>query len=360
MAQYKQSIPRKVEYARNALVSLVHDRNLQAGDRLPSYAVLRDTLGIGSQTIADAVDLLCQAGILEVRDKIGIFVQNPNGSLLAGRTIAVVVRQLEGSAYAATLAGFIQRYLNEHNCQCLTFFRRANATGEHPQIEEFPGLAQSLTEHRCDGVLTLCPFAESSLEYISSLGIPCCFIGDDDQNFSHSGVVLEVKKFLKEAQVSLKEKGCQNIMQIAVTGQQLNVRRSSGLPGLIGMSYGGGAQIAKKLLAMPQQERPDGLVSDDDTVVSGLLAELLQSQYPAINYMPWIATIVHRELGERYPTDRVLLFEQSIGEYAQLAVDLLMNQLRNGKSKKERIMYGFKPLNNQQTTINNSRRESHV
>ena len=97
MVQYKQSIPRKVEFARNALISLVHDRALQPGDRLPSYAALRDALGIGSQTIADAVDLLCRAGILEVRDKVGIFVQNPNGSSLAGRTVAVVVRQLEGS-----------------------------------------------------------------------------------------------------------------------------------------------------------------------------------------------------------------------------------------------------------------------
>lgn len=345
MVQYKQSIPRKVEFARNALISLVHDRNLQAGDRLPSYAVLRDELGIGSQTIANAVDLLCSAGMLEVRDKVGIFVQNPNGSLLAGRTVAVVVRQLEGSAYAAALAGFIQRYLNEHNCQCLTFFRRADATGERPFIEEFPGLAQSLTEHRCDGVLTLCPFADESLKIIASYGIPCCFIGDDDQNFAHSGVVLEVKKFLKEAKDQLTEKNCKRIIQLAVSGQQLNARLKSGVPGMIGLSYGGGAKIAQQLLAMPEKDRPDGLISDDDTVVSGLLAELLQSQYPAINYMPWVATIVHRELGERYPTDRVLLFEQSIGEYAQLAVDLLMEQLRDGKSKKTRIMYGFKSLN---------------
>lgn len=346
MVQYKQSIPRKVEFARNALISLVHDRALQPGDRLPSYAALRDALGIGSQTIADAVDLLCRAGILEVRDKVGIFVQNPNGSSLAGRTVAVVVRQLEGSAYAATLAGFIQRYLNEQNCQCLTFFRRADATGERPSIEEFPGLEQSLTEHRCDGVITLCPFAEESLKVISSHGIPCCFIGDDDQNFSHSGVVLEVKKFLNEAKDRLQEKNCKRIIQLAVSGQQLNARRQCGLPGLIGMSYGGGAAIAKKLLTMPESERPDGLISDDDIVVSGLLAELIGSQYPAINYMPWIATIVHRELGERYPTDRVLLFEQSISEYARLAVDLLMSQLRDGKCKKTRIMYGFKPLNN--------------
>ena len=344
MTRYKQFLPRKVEFARDALVTLIHDRNLQSGDRLPTYTALRNELGLGSQTIAGAVGLLCEAGVLEVRDKVGIFVKNPAGGLLAGRTIAVAVRELEGSAYAATLASYIQRFLNEQNCRCLTFYRRTGAGGERPGIEEFPGLGQTLNEHRCDGVLTLCPFSDSSLAQIARLGIPCCFIGDDDQHFIHFGVVIEVKRFLNEAAELLKKRGCGKIVQFAISPQQLALRSGCGLPGYVGMSYAGGAAIAKKLLELPASQRPEGVISDDDTVVSGFLSELIRRQYPKISYMPEIATIVHRELGENYPSDRMLLFEQSIGEYANMAVTLLLEQLRGQNIEKKRIVYRFKPV----------------
>jgi DNA-binding LacI/PurR family transcriptional regulator len=344
MTRYKQFLPRKVEFARDALVTLIHDRNLQSGDRLPTYTALRNELGLGSQTIAGAVGLLCEAGVLEVRDKVGIFVKNPAGGLLAGRTIAVAVRELEGSAYAATLASYIQRFLNEQNCRCLTFYRRTGAGGERPGIEEFPGLGQTLNEHRCDGVLTLCPFSDSSLAQIARLGIPCCFIGDDDQHFIHFGVVIEVKRFLNEAAELLKKRGCGKIVQFAISPQQLALRSGCGLPGYVGMSYAGGAAIAKKLLELPASQRPEGVISDDDTVVSGFLSELIRRQYPKISYMPEIATIVHRELGENYPSDRMLLFEQSIGEYANMAVTLLQEQLRGQNIEKKRIVYRFKPV----------------
>lgn len=344
MTQYKQSLPRKVEFARDALVTLIHDRNLQAGDRLPTYTSLRTELGLGSQTIAGAVGLLCDAGVLEVRDKVGIFVKNPSEGLLAGRTIAVAVRQLEGSAYAATLAAFIHRALNGQNCRCLTFYRKSDARGERPDVEEFPGLEQTLNEHRCDGVLTLCPFSDESINRITKLGIPCCFIGDDDQHFIHFGVVIEVRKFLNDAAESLRQHGCSKIVQLAISQQQLALRSGCGLPGFVGMSYSGGAAIAKKLLELPVSRRPDGIISDDDTVVSGLLSELIRRQHPKISYMPRIATIIHRELGENYPSDRMILFEQSIGEYADMAVDLLLKQIRNEKTEKKRIVYRFNPV----------------
>ncbi len=346
MTRYKQFLPRKVEFARDALVTLIHDRNLQSGDRLPTYTSLRNELGLGSQTIAGAVGLLCDAGVLEVRDKVGIFVKNPAGGLLAGRTIAVAVRELEGSAYSATLASFIQRFLNEQNCRCLTFYRRAGAKSERPAIEEFPGLRQTLTEHRCDGVLTLCPFADESLQEITRLGIPCCFIGDDDQHFIHFGVVIEVKRFLAEAALLLKESGCNRVVQLAISQQQLAMRSGCGLPGFVGMSYAGGAAIARELLELPASQRPDGVVSDDDTVVSGLLSELIRRQYPKISYMPRIATIIHKELGEHYPSDRMILFEQSISEYANMAVSLLLEQLKCDNVEQKRIVYRFQPVKN--------------
>ena len=112
------------------------------------------------------------------------------------------------------------------------------------------------------------------------------------------------------------------------------------------MSYAGGAAIAAQILEMPSSQRPDGVVSDDDTVVSGFLSELIRRQYPKISYMPGIATIVHRELGENYPSDKMILFEQSICEYANMAVELLLEQLRSDNVEQKRIVYRFTPVKN--------------
>ena len=192
----------------------------------------------------------------------------------------------------------------------------------------------------------MCPFSDESLEKITRLGIPCCFIGDDDQHFIHFGVVIEVKRFLNEAAELLTQNGCTRIVQLAISQQQLALRSGCGLPGFVGMSYGGGAAIAGTLLAMPASQRPDGIISDDDTVVSGLLSELIRRQYPKITYMPQIATIIHKELGENYPSDRMILFEQSISEYVTMAVELLLEQLRSDDVEQKRIVYRFKPVQN--------------
>jgi DNA-binding LacI/PurR family transcriptional regulator len=298
---------------------------------------------LGSQTIAEAVNLLAEAGVLEVRDRVGIFVKDPDGGLLTGRTIAVAVRQIEGSAYGATLCAFIQRLLSERNCRCLTFFRSSQGTAVS-ELSEFPGLEQAVLEHGCDGVITLCPFSGRALSVMKKQGIRCCFIGDDDREVKDFGVVIDVASFIEHAAAELKKSGCQNVIQFAVSREQLKSRSGSNVPGIIGVSYEGGAAIADQLLAMDEAERPDGIISDDDILVSGFLSELFVRQLPDIRYLPRIAAIVHRELGERYPSGRMLLYEQGIEEYAGLAVDLLLSALRGKEITQTRVVYRFKPV----------------
>jgi DNA-binding transcriptional regulator YhcF (GntR family) len=165
-------LPRRTESARNALITYIHDHGLTTGDRLPAYAQLRSEFGFGSQTIAAAVDSLCKLGVLEVRDKVGLFVADPNGGHLTGRTVAVAVRALTGSAYAATLAGFIQKLLTEKSCRCLTFYQSTSpADSPYPALAEFPGLEQAVSEQRCDGIISLCPFSGNDRKHLQKLNI---------------------------------------------------------------------------------------------------------------------------------------------------------------------------------------------
>lgn len=338
-------LPRRVESARNALITYIHDRQLKNGDRLPPYAKLRAEFGFGSQTIAAAVDSLCRLGVLEVRDKVGLFVADPSGGHLTGRTIAVAVRRLSGSAYAATLAGFIQKLLTERNCRCVTFYQNSDPLDSPaPELDEFPGMEQALSENRCDGIITLCPLAPASQMKLASLHLPCCFIGDDDAVTMPLSVVIEVNRFIQEAISALQDSGCRNIIQICTSEEQLKLRRQKNIASMVGVSYDGGALIADKLLAMPSGKRPEGIVCDDDTVVSGLLAQLISSQLPDIAYLPRIATIIHGELQEKYPSDRMVLFRQDIEEYATLAVDLLLSVLRGTAPVEQRLSYRFIPV----------------
>ena len=338
-------LPRRVESARNALITYIHDRQLKTGDRLPAYASLRAEFGFGSQTIAAAVESLCRLGVLEVRDKVGLFVADPDAGHLTGRTIAVAVRPLSGSAYAATLAGFIQKLLTERNCRCVTFYQSSDPLDSPaPELDEFPGFEQSLSENGCDGIITLCPLAPAAQAKLAELHLPCCFIGDDDAVTMPISVVIEVNRFIQEAISALKKSDCSNIVQICTSQEQLKLRRQANIDSLIGVSYDGGAAIAEQLLAMPPSSRPDGIVCDDDTVISGLLAQLIARQLPDIAYLPRIATIIHGELQERYPSDKMILFRQDIEEYATLAVDLLLNIVRGAAPKELQLSYRFIPV----------------
>jgi len=328
MTRQKNSMPRKVEFARDAIINYIHDHRLSAGDRLPSYSQLRKELDLGSQTISDAIASLCSLGVLEVRDKVGIFVLDPAVGSIAGRTIGIAVRQLASSAYSATLAGYIQSILNLHSCRCLTFYQQAGVG-----TDGFPGLAQSIAEHRFDGLIALCPLGEALSRSLAEAEIPCCFVGDDDELPADArlSVVMGVKEFLTRSRAELLESGCQRIVQLCVSAGQAR-RREYGIPALIGRSFPGGEAVAAKLLAIDPAERPDGVICDDDTVVSGLISGLIRAQLPDVRYMPRICSIIHRELGESYPVSRMVIFEQSVEEYARMAVHLLLEVLREGRT----------------------------
>ncbi|MBR2435665.1 MAG: GntR family transcriptional regulator [Lentisphaeria bacterium] len=340
-------LPRRADGARKALITYIQDHRLKKGDRLPAYAQLRAEFGFGSRTIASAVDSLCKLGVLCVKDKVGLFVQNPDGGHLTGRTVAVAVRRLAGSAYAATLASFIQKLLAEQNCRCMTFYQNTDpAESPCPGFDEFPGMEQALVERHCDGVITLCPLAKTAQNRLKEMHLPCCFLGDSDGESMPLSVLIEVERFLLDAADALRNAGCRRIVQFCVSEQQKAARESASLPALVGASYDGGAALASSILAMPAAKRPDGIVSDDDTIVSGFLAELIARQLPEVKYLPRIATIMHSELGERYPSDRVILFRQDMEEYASLAVDVLLDALRGGKTQVKQFYYRFTPVEN--------------
>ncbi len=76
---------KKTEKARNALISLIRDRKLQPGDKLPNQKELIQCLGLSATTVIRAVNALKGSGYLDVRNKVGVFLRKAELDSLIGR-----------------------------------------------------------------------------------------------------------------------------------------------------------------------------------------------------------------------------------------------------------------------------------
>jgi GntR family transcriptional repressor for pyruvate dehydrogenase complex len=64
--------------AAEAIQKIIIDRNLEAGDKLPSQAQLAQILGAGARAIREAVKILEARGIVETHQGKGVFVKSNN------------------------------------------------------------------------------------------------------------------------------------------------------------------------------------------------------------------------------------------------------------------------------------------
>ena len=70
------------EHLSQGVLSLIRDRGLEPGDRLPSVRELADHFGVATPTMREALRLLEMAGNLDIRHGSGIFVRRPESRLM--------------------------------------------------------------------------------------------------------------------------------------------------------------------------------------------------------------------------------------------------------------------------------------
>ena len=86
---------RKMKLARKELLRYIFDAQLKVGDKLPSQAALVGSMGLSSSTIIRAVNSLKDEGVLEVRDKVGVFLRDDHLVGKSGRTVAGLTQRIE-------------------------------------------------------------------------------------------------------------------------------------------------------------------------------------------------------------------------------------------------------------------------
>ncbi|MGQ0816321.1 MAG: GntR family transcriptional regulator [Gemmatimonadota bacterium] len=94
MSERKREKERKEKQAldtlRTRIVSDIHSGHLDSGDRLPSYREVAAEMGLDLRAVARIFDALNREGLLEIRDKQGIFVATQQR--LGGRVLAETAR----------------------------------------------------------------------------------------------------------------------------------------------------------------------------------------------------------------------------------------------------------------------------
>lgn len=70
------------EHLSQSVLSLIRERGLEPGDRLPSVRELADRFSVATPTMREALRLLEMAGNLDIRHGSGIFVRRPESRLM--------------------------------------------------------------------------------------------------------------------------------------------------------------------------------------------------------------------------------------------------------------------------------------
>ena len=144
----------KTGKARNALISLIRDRKLEPGDKLPNQKELVSMLGLSATTVMRAINSLKDYGYLDVRNKVGVFLRKAEWDSLAGRTIGLASLYLEGnSPFYCYLILAIQSRLLRAGCKTVSFFRRKEVDERDFHLNDCLGLPDALKTKSLDGLI---------------------------------------------------------------------------------------------------------------------------------------------------------------------------------------------------------------
>ncbi len=317
----------KKELVKQAIVRHIREGALKAGDRLPTQEELRRKLGCGSATIAAAFHDLQADGVIEVRDKIGVFVITPGADGYTGREIGLAINAVEVSAFRSCLANLIQVRLAERGWRTIPFFcMEPNLSGKL-KLSVFPGLRRSIEQKRIEALVTLGDFNSASLNFFRNRKLPTVFVGSLETNLMR--VVIDMPEFLRAALDQLRKAGCRRpglLLSEALRPQlEPEFLAEAGVPELVfsGTYVSDGAAAARQIAQLPAVERPDGMIIFDDTLASSFTAELYRCR--AAN-PPRVVILRNRQNPMDFAANAPIFFEVDLNELAGMTSKFLQEQ----------------------------------
>jgi DNA-binding transcriptional regulator YhcF (GntR family) len=354
MTTYKNNQGQQTELVKNRIISYIRESNLSMGDKLPTQAELRQQLGVGSKTIQRAVSALQNSGIIELRGNKGVFLRQQGAEGFWGRQIGLVCMRLPTYMFGITLLQCLGLQLNDRGCQLVSFLRNDAPMEDRDALSLFPGLQRNIEQHCVDGLISTVPLDEEALELCRKHDMPVCYFGDHheishrvylDPSFYADGVRelinLGSKRpgmvfnrqsksedfFRQAAEPLLGKSNWENYSFLCDIKMNQPIEVSA-----IWQEWD---EVVRKIIAMPESARPDGLFIPDDFATSYIVGSLLNQK---IN-LPRIVSLKNRQIPIGMPFNLAGYFQVDIMDIAGITVDLMLKRINKIPLNQAEICY---------------------
>ena len=337
-------VEKKAEQAKSLLVRYIRDQKMERGDRLPPQNFLRKTFQFGTATISAAINELKNDGVLEVRDKGGVFVIDPNADGHTGRTIGITMRHAENNLYYCCILTALQMQLVKESCLIRLFRcqKKTERTSIFFQINDFPGLRRSIENQEIQGLIHLDDFTLSSLNFIRHKKLPLVFVGNLG-GIAPNGVFYDQERTICEIGVRLQRENPQRPALVCQPSLfkcvQNHFYEAFGNDKKIykGSRVQEAEKIAEEILCMPDKKRHDWIIYMDDIMALAITSKLAISLPP--EKLPRAVIIRNLQFQMRYPVRNPIFFDNNLNEFATIGVSLLMNAMKDGKLDAGKVLY---------------------
>ncbi len=335
---------RKTTQAKLQLVRYIRDRKLAPGAKLPSQDFFRRQFRFGTATITAAIRELKDDGVLEVRDKVGVFVIDPNADGHAGRVIGLTAYSRDISAYYGSLLCFLQMELVKYGCRAEIFCCDRPGRRSEFKVTDFPGLRRWIERGELAGVISLDTFAGEAYDYFREKDIPALLVGS--LSTVANAVFIDDISVLRRALARMAESGARRTALVLPQGLQIFAHEQIqalcdefGIPAdrVFSGLAADGAAIARKFLRQSAAERPDAWIALDD-VMAGALASALALQLPAAE-LPAAAVLCNRNTGFSFPVPRLYRYEIQLELLAAMGVRLLLDRITKVTAESRQLWY---------------------
>ncbi len=333
----------KTEHVKRMIVRYIREKQLKSGERLPSQDFFRRQFSCGTTTVRAAIDELKNDGVLDVRDKIGVFVIDPNADGHAASVIGICAIYSDTPYYCCLLCA-LQSHLNRLGCMAHLFFRYKPEPRDdmlYHDVSDYPGLARSVEGKILDGIIHLDDFNDRSLRFLAKAGIPT--LSACGLPLSENSVSYDLSDILRRMCVRLKKMNVKRPALVSVKATEnhidplfLECTVGKGII-LSNDAFTNGNLFVKKYMALPEEKRPDLILYLDD-----ILAQSITSQLVFLlphEKLPGAMILRSRQLRSTFAVQNPVFFNMDLDSFAGLVVSTLMKNVKTGNIRIGRVRY---------------------
>ena len=291
------------------LLRHIQSVHLEPGDRLPPQRVLCRLLGISNYAMTKAMERLTQAGYLGRTPKRGTVVLNPATLPRVPWRVGLIAGTLDRplSWFQTTLSFLLTRAIEEagnHHFVFPQITRKPGVETDLAPMERLPRLRATVETGGLNAVISSYWIRPADQRWLENQGIPVLMCTGSEHDCP--AVSIDQEPMGRDGTRHLLDRGCQRPAYVSPRPPNRFVSRAwrgfktaclaAGLTPAAVYSDGvegieGGVEVARRLLALPAAQRPDGLLVTDDWLAAGIMQGLV----PTPSYRPRYVCQVNRE-----------------------------------------------------------------